>query len=81
MHLSPFRSLYLTHGAILTLGGSTIVLLFEKGALEWDEDILSNSGSCLETLVRVGSGVGKATRPIPEDAPKFNSTGYISYPP
>lgn len=40
-------------------GGSTIVILFEKGKLKWDEDILSNSSqSTLETLVRVGMGVG-----------------------
>ncbi|KAG8730844.1 hypothetical protein FRC11_005658 [Ceratobasidium sp. 423] len=39
-------------------GGSTIVMLFEKGKLTWDDDILSNSNSTLETLVRVGMGVG-----------------------
>ncbi|CEL55676.1 phosphatidylserine decarboxylase [Rhizoctonia solani AG-1 IB] len=39
-------------------GGSTIVLLFEKGKLRWDDDILNNSSSSLETLVRVGMGVG-----------------------
>jgi len=46
-------------------GGSTIVLLFEKGALNWDEDILNNSQASLETLVRVCMGVGKAGRPPP----------------
>ena len=44
-------------------GGSTIVLLFEKDAVEWDEDLLINSRACLETLVRVGMGVGKSRRP------------------
>lgn len=39
-------------------GGSTIVMLFEKGKLTWDDDLLSNSHSTLETLVRVGMGVG-----------------------
>ncbi|KIM74861.1 hypothetical protein PILCRDRAFT_691729 [Piloderma croceum F 1598] len=34
-------------------GGSTIVLLFEKGVVEWDEDLLINGRSSLETLVRV----------------------------
>ncbi|KAF8994050.1 phosphatidylserine decarboxylase-domain-containing protein [Cyathus striatus] len=43
-------------------GGSTIVLLFEKGALKWDEDLLINGRASLETLVRVGMGVGKGTR-------------------
>ncbi|EJD45982.1 hypothetical protein AURDEDRAFT_113883 [Auricularia subglabra TFB-10046 SS5] len=40
-------------------GGSTIVLLFEKGTVEWDEDLLINGRASLETLVRVGMRVGK----------------------
>lgn len=40
-------------------GGSTIVLLFEKGQLEWDEDLLANGRASIETLVRVGSGIGR----------------------
>ncbi|KAI0749177.1 phosphatidylserine decarboxylase-domain-containing protein [Daedaleopsis nitida] len=43
-------------------GGSTIVVLFEKGVVEWDEDLLVNSRACLETLVRVGMGLGRSTR-------------------
>lgn len=43
-------------------GGSTIVLLFEKGVLQWDEDLLINGRASLETLVRVGMGVGNGTR-------------------
>ena len=41
-------------------GGSTIVILFEKGKLKWDDDLLANGQSTLETLVRVGMGVGRA---------------------
>ncbi|TFK32508.1 phosphatidylserine decarboxylase-domain-containing protein [Crucibulum laeve] len=44
-------------------GGSTIVLLFEKGVLEWDEDLLINGRASLETLVRVGMGIGNGRRP------------------
>ncbi|KZV90616.1 hypothetical protein EXIGLDRAFT_710770 [Exidia glandulosa HHB12029] len=40
-------------------GGSTIVVLFEKGMVEWDEDLLINGRASLETLVRVGMRVGK----------------------
>jgi phosphatidylserine decarboxylase len=40
-------------------GGSTIVLLFEKGTVEWDEDLILNGKATLETLVRVGMGVGR----------------------
>ncbi|ETW83451.1 hypothetical protein HETIRDRAFT_474586 [Heterobasidion irregulare TC 32-1] len=40
-------------------GGSTIVLLFERGVVEWDEDLLVNGRASLETLVRVGMGIGR----------------------
>ncbi|CAG8474160.1 3475_t:CDS:10 [Diversispora eburnea] len=48
------------HG-YFAFGGSTVVLLFQKGRMLWDEDILANSTTCLETLVRVGMHVGKST--------------------
>ena len=44
-------------------GGSTIVCLFEKGVVEWDEDLLINGRASLETLVRVGMGIGRVRRP------------------
>ena len=47
---------------MLYLGGSTIVLLFEKNVVEWDEDLLINGRACLETLVRVGMGIGRSRR-------------------
>jgi phosphatidylserine decarboxylase len=40
-------------------GGSTIVCLFEKNVVEWDEDLLVNGRASLETLVRVGMGIGR----------------------
>jgi phosphatidylserine decarboxylase len=40
------------------LGGSTIVLLFERDKVVWDEDLLINGRASLETLVRVGMGIG-----------------------
>lgn len=43
-------------------GGSTIVVLFEKGAVEWDEDLVVNGRASLETLVRVGMGIGRCRR-------------------
>ena len=46
----------------MMIGGSTIVVLFEKGVVEWDEDLLVNSRACLETLVRVGMGLGRSKR-------------------
>lgn len=41
------------------LGGSTVVLLFERGVVELDEDLLINGRASLETLVRVGMGLGR----------------------
>lgn len=43
-------------------GGSTIVVLFEKGMVEWDEDLRINGRASLETLVRVGMHIGKGRR-------------------
>ncbi|KAL4064564.1 phosphatidylserine decarboxylase-domain-containing protein [Scleroderma yunnanense] len=40
-------------------GGSTIVVLFEKGTVQWDEDLLINGRASLETLVRVRMGIGR----------------------
>lgn len=44
------------------VGGSTLVVLFEKGVVEWDEDLLINGRASLETLVRVGMGIGRRRR-------------------
>jgi phosphatidylserine decarboxylase len=40
-------------------GGSTSILFFEKGALEFDADIRANSARGLETLVKMGERIGK----------------------
>jgi phosphatidylserine decarboxylase len=32
-------------------GGSTILLLFEPGVMQWDDDLIDNSNGALETLV------------------------------
>lgn len=44
-----------------------MVLLFEKGAVQWDEDLLINGRASLETLVRVGMRVGKARSAVKAD--------------
>jgi phosphatidylserine decarboxylase len=38
------------------------VLLFEKDVVEWDEDLVVNGRASLETLVRVGMGIGTGLR-------------------
>ncbi|PQE30375.1 phosphatidylserine decarboxylase protein [Rutstroemia sp. NJR-2017a WRK4] len=39
-------------------GGSTILLLFEEGAMRFDDDLVGNSSEALETLIRVGMSIG-----------------------
>ncbi|RPA89242.1 hypothetical protein L873DRAFT_1832040 [Choiromyces venosus 120613-1] len=39
-------------------GGSTIVLLFEPGRMVFDDDLVDNSNTALETLIRVGMSIG-----------------------
>ncbi|KAK3988297.1 phosphatidylserine decarboxylase-domain-containing protein [Cladorrhinum sp. PSN332] len=41
-------------------GGSTLVVLFETGKMVFDDDLVDNSNTALETLVRVGMSVGHA---------------------
>ncbi|XP_068314406.1 phosphatidylserine decarboxylase proenzyme 3-like [Pyrus communis] len=41
-----------------SFGGSTVICVFEKDAIEIDEDLLANSARSLETLVSVGMKLG-----------------------
>ncbi|KAF9180935.1 hypothetical protein BGZ51_005793 [Haplosporangium sp. Z 767] len=49
------------HG-YFAFGGSTIVVVFEPGAIQFDEDLLRSSKEQIEMLVRVGMRVGVAAR-------------------
>ncbi|MBW0462011.1 hypothetical protein O181_001726 [Austropuccinia psidii MF-1] len=40
-------------------GGSTILTVIQSEKIEWDEDLKTNSSRSIETLVRVGTRVGK----------------------
>lgn len=42
-------------------GGSTVLVLFRKGAIQFDQDLLVNSSKPIETLIRVGDSIGLAT--------------------
>lgn len=42
-------------------GGSTIVLLFKKGVITLDNDIIENSKENIETIVKYGEKIGKNT--------------------
>jgi phosphatidylserine decarboxylase len=48
------------HG-YFAFGGSTLMTLFLPGGISFDLDIKGNSNKQLETLVRVGSSIGRAT--------------------
>ncbi|MCJ1419287.1 phosphatidylserine decarboxylase [Xylographa parallela] len=39
-------------------GGSTLLLLFEPGAMKFDDDLTENSKAAVETLLRVGMSIG-----------------------
>ncbi|TXT04887.1 hypothetical protein VHUM_03970 [Vanrija humicola] len=53
-------------------GGSTLVVVFERGRVIWDEDLQANGKAAIETLVRVGMGIGR-TPPTPPPS-RENST-------
>ncbi|TPX61680.1 phosphatidylserine decarboxylase [Powellomyces hirtus] len=40
-------------------GGSTVIVLFEKGRMMWDEDLVSRSQLGMETLVLLGDKIGQ----------------------
>ncbi|KAF2126620.1 hypothetical protein P153DRAFT_297766 [Dothidotthia symphoricarpi CBS 119687] len=46
-------------------GGSTLLLLFEPGVMKYDDDLVDNSRSALETLVRVGMSIGHSPNRAP----------------
>jgi len=48
------------HG-YFAFGGSTVLLLFQPGAIVFDHDLLQNSSNQLETLVKVGSSIATST--------------------
>ena len=43
-------------------GGSTVLVIFQPGAVAFDEDLKRNSAAGLETLIKVGRRVGVATK-------------------
>jgi phosphatidylserine decarboxylase len=49
------------HG-YFAFGGSTTLVLFQPGVIAFDSDLLRNSDSGLETLVKVGSRIGVAAK-------------------
>lgn len=46
------------------LGASTVVLLFQKGMIELDEDLCRNTTNEIETYVRLGDSIGRRMKTI-----------------
>ncbi|KAJ1980802.1 phosphatidylserine decarboxylase [Dimargaris verticillata] len=42
-------------------GGSTCILLFQKDAITFDQDIVANSNVPIETFIKMGDSIGRAT--------------------
>jgi len=47
---------------LFELGGSTVVLIFQKGRIELDEDLLINTKREMETYVRFGDSIGRVPK-------------------
>jgi len=45
-------------------GGSTLLVLFQRDRIRFDDDLLFNSAKQQETLVKMGMSLGKATRSV-----------------
>ena len=41
-------------------GGSTIVLLLRQGSVQLDQELLDNTADQLETIVKIGEGIGRS---------------------
>jgi len=49
------------HG-YFAFGGSTVLILFEPGRIAFDSDLKHNSDRSIETLIKVGRRIGRATK-------------------
>jgi len=45
-------------------GGSTVIVVFPKGLVKFDDDLVANSKKKLETLVKVGNSLGTAATAV-----------------
>ncbi|MGE5128897.1 MAG: phosphatidylserine decarboxylase [Sphingomonadaceae bacterium] len=61
------------HKGWFELGGSLVVLLFEQGAVELDEDICANTRAGIETRVRMGESIGRRAHSSACIVPKATS--------
>lgn len=55
-----------TQKGFFELGGSTVALLFQRGMIELDEDLLAKTRDEIETYVRLGDSIGRTSKPFIE---------------
>lgn len=55
-----------THKGFFELGGSTVVLLFQRNSIELDQDLCENTRNEVETYVRLGDSVGRRYGSVPK---------------
>ncbi|KAG1369972.1 phosphatidylserine decarboxylase proenzyme 2 [Cocos nucifera] len=62
-----------------SFGGSTVICVFEKDAIQIDEDLLANSERSLETLVSVGMTLGVSRRKqATEEMPRLENCTLVA---
>jgi phosphatidylserine decarboxylase len=47
---------------MFAFGGSCVITLFGRGRIRLDQDIVEQSGNCIETYARMGDRLGVAAR-------------------
>jgi phosphatidylserine decarboxylase len=52
------------HKGYFELGGSIVVLLFCKGAIQFDDDLCKNTLRGIETYIRLGDSIGRTARSV-----------------
>ena len=54
------------HKGFFELGGSTVILLFQKKTIELDKDLCENTRNEVETYVRLGDSIGRIYGSVPK---------------
>jgi phosphatidylserine decarboxylase len=47
---------------LFAFGGSCVITIFERGRIVFEEDLVRESGACIETYARMGDRLGEAAR-------------------
>lgn len=64
---------------LFQFGGSSIIVAFQQGRIEFDEDLRVNSKKCIQVAVEVGMGLGRAAQPNSSDSEAERKATKLSY--